>query len=386
MALRDSLISWWELNESSGSRVDAHGSNDLSDINTVLAATGKQGNGADFEATNSEALTISDASQSGLDITGDFSVSLWLNGETAGGNGVLFSKWLTTGDQRSYALFWWSSGNVLRTYISSDGTNANTSKISVSGALSGSTWYHVVFVYDASAGEVTLYIDGTATGVGATGHKTSIHSGSAQFALGDASGDFGYLDGILDEVAIWSRTLTSGEVSELYNSGAGLSYADTAGNTTVSPAAQVLTSSLPAPAVTGAASVAVAAQVLTASLPAETVIANWQVSPNAQVATFTIPAYTVVAGGIAVNPAAQALTFSLPTAAILGYATVNVNAQSLTFSVPTASITADWTVGVDPQVLTVTVPTLEFVGALWSRAARTTTGADWTRSAINNDA
>ena len=35
------LIAWEELNEESGTRVDAHGSNDLADDNTVLFDTGK---------------------------------------------------------------------------------------------------------------------------------------------------------------------------------------------------------------------------------------------------------------------------------------------------------------------------------------------------------
>ena len=32
------------------------------------------------------------------------------------------------------------------------------------------------------------------------------------------------IDGIMDEVGIWSRTLTSTEISDLYNSGDGLAY------------------------------------------------------------------------------------------------------------------------------------------------------------------
>ena len=40
------LVSWWELNEESGTRVDAHGSNDLADNETVLYGTLVQGNAA----------------------------------------------------------------------------------------------------------------------------------------------------------------------------------------------------------------------------------------------------------------------------------------------------------------------------------------------------
>jgi len=159
-----------------------------------------------------------------------------------------------------------------------------------------------------------------------------------------------------------------------------------AGNTTINPSTQVVTLSLPAGTVTGEAQVSVAAQSLSFSLPTETVTADWKVNVNTQVATFSIPAYTVQAQGVSVLPSAQVLSFSLPAETVLGNAIVSPDAQSLTFSIPVSSVKANWQVGVNPVVLTVTLPTLVFVGALWGRTARTTTGADWTRSVKNNDA
>jgi hypothetical protein len=38
-------------------------------------------------------------------------------------------------------------------------------------------------------------------------------------------------DGMIDEIGVWSRALTSGEVTQLYNSGAGLQYPFTSNNT-----------------------------------------------------------------------------------------------------------------------------------------------------------
>lgn len=166
----------------------------------------------------------------------------------------------------------------------------------------------------------------------------------------------------------------------------GVSLAPALTNTTVSPSAQALAFSLPAETVRGNARVSVNAQVATLSLPTRTVTADWKVNVNTQVATFSVPAYTVLAGGIAIAPNTQNLTFSLPAETVLGNAIVSPDAQSLTFTVPARTVTADWQVGVNPVVLTVTLPTLQFVGALWGRTPRTTTGADWTRSVKNNDA
>jgi hypothetical protein len=77
--LATGLVSYWELEEVSGTRVDSHGSNDLTDNNTVGSGTGIQGNCANLEKSNTEDLSISDASQSGLNITQDLSFSGWFN-------------------------------------------------------------------------------------------------------------------------------------------------------------------------------------------------------------------------------------------------------------------------------------------------------------------
>lgn len=87
--LSTNLVSYWELEESSGTREDSHGANDLTDNNTVLYGTGKQGNGADFEATNSEYLNVA----SSLGAYNDtFTYSFWVNLESLPSSGNLDRK------------------------------------------------------------------------------------------------------------------------------------------------------------------------------------------------------------------------------------------------------------------------------------------------------
>jgi len=220
--LATNLVSYWELEEASGTRVDSHGSNDLTDNNTVGQGTGIQGNGADFEKANSEYLNIAD--NASLSITGDMTITGWINPESSTGNDCVVSKWNTTGNQRSFA-FYYTSGNTMRAFISSDGTNANTSKLDIStaGAITDLTLQQFAIVYDASAGTIYFYLDGVLNNV-STGHKTSIFDSTADFYLGYFSQDFAYFDGIQDEMAIYNRMLTAGEVHNLYNGGSGLPY------------------------------------------------------------------------------------------------------------------------------------------------------------------
>src|SRR5678815_5281605 len=91
MALTDSLIAFWELEEASGTRVDAHGANDLSDNATVTSAAGKVGTAADFEVGNSEFLSIVDNPDlSVADI--DFTWCAWVNSESLDTTRYILSK------------------------------------------------------------------------------------------------------------------------------------------------------------------------------------------------------------------------------------------------------------------------------------------------------
>lgn len=225
MALKTNLVSYWKLDESSTgvgavTREDAHSTNDLTDNNTTASGTGKINNGADFEASNSERLSIADASQSGLDITGDFSISLWASVESFSGDRTLVAKWLTTGNQRAYR-FLLESNTSVRVDNSTDGTAANTIEGPITTAtINTGTFYH--WVISVSGGTASLYRNGSL--VSTASIQSSNFNSSAEFTIGAIGNPTNYFDGIIDEVAIWSRAITSDEVTEIYNGGSGLSY------------------------------------------------------------------------------------------------------------------------------------------------------------------
>ena len=59
MALIDSLGGYWKMDEASGDALDSHGSNNLTDNDTVAASTDGKINGArDFEKGFSEYLKL----------------------------------------------------------------------------------------------------------------------------------------------------------------------------------------------------------------------------------------------------------------------------------------------------------------------------------------
>lgn len=232
MALRDNMVSWWELNEESGTRVDAHGSNDLTAGGTggVGFGTGKQGNAADFEAGDTDYLAITDASQSGLDFSTTFSVSAWIKLESAH-NGAIISKDADDSAATRGYMFWSDSG-VLKALVG--GGSGTFDFYQSSSSLSTGTWYHVVLTCNTSNASATtfeFFVNGSSIGNGSaiiSNNITSIQNNATVFNIGSKNSGAGLsFDGLIDEVGVWSKVLSGTEITDLYNSGNGLTYAGT---------------------------------------------------------------------------------------------------------------------------------------------------------------
>lgn len=225
MAFPDSgLQAYWKLNETSGTRMDeTSNNNDLTDNNTVLYGTGKLDNAADFESTNSEYLSIADASQTGLDMANDMSFSFWVNLETAtdGTPRALFAKTGTAGYYCQHYI--WTSKKIVFTWSDGGGSNQATCATD----LGTGAWHHVVITVSRAAGGsgILFYIDGSSVTAGdVSGSRTGDGSNTDPFIIGANNGPSQYFDGMIDEFGVWNRVLTSGEVTTLYNGGAGLTY------------------------------------------------------------------------------------------------------------------------------------------------------------------
>lgn len=110
-------------------------------------------------------------------------------------------------------------------FLRTSGTNyiqvvtANNGRYTTFSAPSDTNWHHYVMTFDSGA--VKLYIDGSEISVTWTpwgaNSSTVLHSQSASFYLG-RNATF-YSDGLMDEVALWTATLDSANITAIYNSG-----------------------------------------------------------------------------------------------------------------------------------------------------------------------
>lgn len=217
------LVSYWEMEETTGSRVDSAGNNDLSENNSVTYNTGIIGNGAEFTRANSEYLSIADASQTGLDlgVSTSFTISMWVKSSTWAYSYGLISKY---GNASTMSWKVYFSGNTLYHHNSDNGTNLLYPYYAWSPSTN--VWYHMCEVYDLSVPSNTTYINGTSIGSGTT--YSSFYDNANPFLIGVYyNGTYNdYFTGIIDEVSIWSTALSENDCDYLWNSGTGVSYAD----------------------------------------------------------------------------------------------------------------------------------------------------------------
>ena len=226
------LVSWWKLDEESGNRADAHGSNTLTDVNTVLYAAGKQGNAADFNQSSEESLSVADGDDSLDPGDVDWCVWCWVNADSLGRDMGIISKDENSASpsNRQWRLQYYKTANRFRflTFDASDNV-AGDVKADQLGNVSTATWYFVVAWHIAATSTIYLQVNnGTADSAAESGTPAQ---GSADIQIGryDNSGS-AWWDGHIDEVGMCvGYALTADERTALYNAGAGVTYATAVG-------------------------------------------------------------------------------------------------------------------------------------------------------------
>lgn len=212
-----SMISFWELEEASGNRADSHGSNTLTDNNTVTQNTGKVGNAAEFVAANSEYLSRADnASLSTGDI--DFSLGFWIYLDSLATTQIVVAKYAVGEFEYRFDV----TTTRFRLLVSNDGANLVTVTANNFGQPSTATWYWVMGWHDSVGNTINISVNnGTAD---STAHTTGVRDGSAPFTIGASGVPATHLSGRIDQALFSKRLWVANEKASLYNGGSGRAY------------------------------------------------------------------------------------------------------------------------------------------------------------------
>lgn len=219
---KQNLISYWKLDESSGTRVDSHGSYDLTEVASTPSGTGKINNGIEPVAgTPFSRLSAGDISDLEIDDE-PFCISVWVqianksNDITAVTKGDEF----TTGIE--YRLKYLFGTDELNFEVGGTTVQANAL-----GSPTLNTWYHVYCWHDPDSDIIGIRINDSLEDTIA--HSTGSAGEAKEFMVGNGVNsiiwEFQEWIGKIDELGIWKgRLLESSEITTLYNGGNGYSY------------------------------------------------------------------------------------------------------------------------------------------------------------------
>lgn len=209
------------MEETSGNALDSHGSNDLTETSgTIASATGKVGNCRDFEVADTEWFERADNAELS---TGDisFTVQAWVNLESVGGNMGIVVK--DDNAPRDYRLDF--NPNRFRFFVFDSGNSvAGTVSANNLGDPVAGTWYHIIAWHDSANNQVGIAVNAGTPDIASTTGAPQDSTATFKLGGGDNAG-LAPFDGLIDEVGLWKRVLTSGERNELYNGGNGRDYA-----------------------------------------------------------------------------------------------------------------------------------------------------------------
>jgi len=173
-------------------------------------------NCAKFVSASSQFLSHADAT--GINVAGiDFSLQFWFF--VTASTKTFATKNSGGFGSREYGLdypFGSGGSNPVRADI-------NNSLTLTTANFSTNAWHHAVLTYNATTKGAILYVDGSSAATGTAGNNPA---GTSQLNLGADGSNTPLYDGNLALFGTWrSRILSAGDVTLLFNSGAGLSYA-----------------------------------------------------------------------------------------------------------------------------------------------------------------
>ncbi|MBT7102046.1 LamG domain-containing protein, partial [archaeon] len=203
-----------------------HGNNGSVVADATFATAGRKGAGAySFDGVG-DYIDMGDVS--GIDNVGELTVSAWVKEVEFGSDNSFVAKYNPgSAAWQSWSLHRW--GTYDRIIFSVDTGSGMVGSNTGDNAIIDGEWHHLVGVYNGTA--VLLYIDG-AEGASPSSQTGSIRDSTTGLRIGIRANDAYDMNGSIDEVAIWNRSLSAAEVAELYME--GTQYWNVTGNIDVS--------------------------------------------------------------------------------------------------------------------------------------------------------
>lgn len=212
-ALADEVNTGYEFNDGGQSVISSSSDLTASGSATISSIAPKLGNGS--MSMNGASGSYSDNNVSGMwDGNQSLSFSMWVNFSSVSSTTLLWD----------FDYFGGTGNGILMILISS--TNLRFAPYGIVNdytvsAFSTNTWYHIVGTRNSSNGAWTLYVNNVSVGTKTVGTTLTL-TPTSRLRVGSDGAN--HLNGKIDSLMFFNRTLTPAEVQTLYNAGAGIEY------------------------------------------------------------------------------------------------------------------------------------------------------------------
>ena len=201
------FLGYWPLDEVTGPVLDVGGGDDGTAHNLTRGVTGIAGNAARFHG-NSYVL---------IPHTPDFptesvTILAWVKFNSVGNYPMFLSGGGNDGQGWDYALYATPNGRFRTAYRAANGS---TPYVDSTTTIVLGTWYHAAMTHDGT--NLSIYVNGVRE---ALIPAPPLAPSTRDFYLGrEARPNCCFLDGVLDEVQLYGRSLIPGEMSAIHQAG-----------------------------------------------------------------------------------------------------------------------------------------------------------------------
>ncbi|MBU6389917.1 hypothetical protein KGQ31_00010 [Patescibacteria group bacterium] len=231
------LVGWWtfdgkDTNWATGITQDISGNgNNGQMINmstTTSPVAGKVGQALAFNGTNQY---VNNGYFTNIDNQNALTISAWIKVKSFSDYEAIFSKYASSATLRYEVTLagagLYGVGTNNKNILWSIGNGSGSSYgYTTSNLLSANSWFHIVTVYNGSGStdsdKAKIYINGVQQTVAFSG--TAIPSagpniGNVNATIGERNNGSIYWNGSIDDLRVYNRALSAGEVQQLYNMG-----------------------------------------------------------------------------------------------------------------------------------------------------------------------
>lgn len=217
--LMNSILAVWHFDETAGSSY-------VDSTTTGLTATASSAPTLGEEAMFRSGVRLSRASTqclstANVNLGSAFSFSGWANvGNSSTTAHTLIANTNQAGTSSGFKLYinTWGTGDGAVSFQTGNGSVELTAK-TPTGLGSVGSWHHYAVTVNKATGTAKIYVDGKLANSGLQSIRTDFNT-EATLRLGCMTNPTGFLDGSIDEFALWTRVLSEEEVRNLYLRGA----------------------------------------------------------------------------------------------------------------------------------------------------------------------